>query len=208
MPAFEQMVRPLKNTAALVIIAAAMVWMSLSIYRTVKRANEGREEVPRGHSGGLVRSSEAAARKESPSPRAAEPAAEVVPNPTVKQDEGVPPMPKPHNFRDDFRNRVCAGGLDQANEIHISPSEDSYTLKVTPGCYSPLVYVPKEWESWTFQTDGEWVAYTLGIGEWGPLKSADFEFGKMRSFMADPSYRQNPVRIQGDGSATIYKIKK
>ena len=208
MPAFDRFARPLKTTAALAIIAGSMVWMSFSIYGLVARVDESRAAVLPIYSDGAIRSPEPAAPKESSTPQPAEPSAKAIPTPSVKQDEGVPPLPKLHDFRDDYHNRVCAGGLDAANEIHIDPTKaDHYTVKLTPGCFSPLIYVPKEWERWTFQVDGDgWIGYVLGsIGTWGPMTPEAMQANKSESYIWTPE--NSRIRLQGDGSATVYKFK-
>ena len=207
MPAFDRIARPLKTTAALAIIAAAIVWMSSSIYGLVERINESREIMPPAYAAGPVSAPPAPVPQESSArpPASPEPVAKAIPTPSAKQDEGVPPPPKPHDFRDDYHSRLCPGVVGK--EIHISPTEETYPVNLTVGCFSPLIYIPKEWGTWAIQLDGEWIAYTVGtIGTWGPIDRDNFN--ALYYWSADPTSSSTNVRLQGEGSATIYHFKK
>ncbi len=189
-------------------MVAAMVWMSFSIYGLVRRVDESRSAAMPVYSDNAMHSPEPPVRKEASTPSLPEPPAKAISTPTVAQDEGVPPLPKPHDFKDDYHNRVCPGALDAANEIHIDPTKtDHYTLKLTPGCFSPLIYVPKEWERWTFQMDGDgWIGYVFGsIGTWGPMTPEQLQASRSQSYLWMPD--NSRIRLQGEGSATVYQIK-
>jgi hypothetical protein len=206
MPAFDRFARPLKNTAALAIIAGSMVWVSFSIYGLVMRVDESRAAVLPISSDGAIRSPEPAARKESSTPQPAEPSAKAIPSPSVKQDEGVPPLPKPHTFRDDYHNRICADGWDADKELRIG-ADVKVTVKLAPGCFGPRVFIPKDWNWWNFQLDagGKWIAYIFPDSWLGAIGPFDPD-----GFLAKQSSQwqwQESVRFQGDGSVTVYKMR-